>query len=85
MSVRSLPNRHVYAGDVDLWSQTLSDFGGAGFLKEESERIPEVALALLDCFSLTGDVKLWTKGYVSIAFALDQGREMVGGCQPRSR
>ena len=68
---RSLPNRDLYMGHVDLVAPAPLDFLGGRRLEEERDRFLEVAPSLGYGVSLAGNIHFRTQCHVPIAFPFD--------------
>ena len=52
-------------------------FSCVGSLQEQLQRLFQILSRLLDCVALTGNVELGAQGNITIAFSLDDGRELM--------
>src|SRR5262249_36934371 len=74
-SMRSLCNRDLDRGDVDLAVQAFGNLGRTRRLEEQLNGFLKVGARLLDRVALAGDIDLRTQRHEAIAFALDQRRQ----------
>jgi hypothetical protein len=71
--MRSLPNRDLELGDVDLSANPLSDLLRRSGFEEQLQGFAKIVPSLLDGVALTGDIDLRTKRRISRTLSLDDG------------
>jgi hypothetical protein len=74
---RSLVTPHLKAGYEDFRVQAGPHFSSVGSLQEQPHRFLQILSRLFNRPPLAGNVEFGAQGNITIAFSLDNGRELM--------